>query len=396
MPEQKSPQSAPQEQEIISKEFLDDLRKDPNNLSFWYPKVKDAAESKGILTPLTVIVPVPDEVVFSFFFEKEGDEERVRSFVHDKVMPQLELVHGLPFIKNGTFSDKFQFKTCCPDSADEETIRKCICDIQYHSFWNNTGGNTEIILRDRIESPDSMPRIYGGMPLNTEFRVFYDFDKKAALYIVNYWDWDYCHDPINERNEKDGMAYMSRYPSLLEEYRNKRSFVLSKAHSALGEVEGLEGIWSVDFLVDSRNRLWLIDMAIGNRSAYWDAARATTLRNQAEIKLYIDKNDPDGQPDIAIWVRELFQCAREDNRDFIQLCNDSFIRAWQKAHPDTLLPEASPMRELAFVDTIKTEDTDKLRRHLDKCQKETENYNSLLEYLTAKAVETVVNEYVNK
>ena len=386
------------EKEQLHKEFLDDLRKDPNNLSFWYPKVKDAAKSKGILTPKTVIIPVPDEVIGSFFPEKEGDEERVRAFVHEKVMPKLKQVNGLPFIKNGTFSDKFKFKACCPDTADEDTICKSVSDIQNDAFWYNTGGVAEIVLRERIESPESMPRIYGGMPLNTEFRVFYDFDKKAALYIANYWDWDYCSEAICHRGKEDRNAYESRYPSLLAEYVLKRNFVLSKAHSVLSEVEGIEGIWSVDFLLDSRDRLWLIDMAVGNRSAYWDAARATALRNQAEIKLYIDKNDPDGRPDIAVWVRELFQCAREDNRDFIKLCNDSVIRAWQKAHPDILLPETSPKRELAFMEHTGTEDIKKLkiRWRLDHNQENSKKFSHLLEYLTAMAVETVVNDYINK
>lgn len=380
--------NAPEEDGDNPMDYLDRLRSDPNNLSFWYPKVKDAAKKNGILTPKTVIIHVPDETVESFCFERDGDKGRVRAFVRDKVMPQLKRIPGLPFIKNGTFSDKFQFKTCCPDSADEDTITRCISDIQYDSLCLDTGGNTEIVLRERIESPESMPRIYGGMPLNTEFRVFYDFDRKAALYVVNYWDRDYCRDTIAGRNEEDGRAYDLRFPSLRDEFLQKRNFVMNKAHSVLKEAEGLTGIWSVDFLIDSRNRLWLIDMAEGHRSAYWDPARAILLQNQAEIKRYLDLNDPDGEPDISIWIRDLYECARWDSRDYVNLCCESVINAWQKAHPDTALPEEKKERTLVFIEKVLPDPEHPVRKalaaHLPFLIK------PVLETLTAKAIETLV------
>ena len=384
----------PSEEEMKEshRRYLDDLRSDPNNLSFWYPKVKEAAKRHGILTPKTVIIPVPDEVIESFGFENDGDQERVRTFVHDKVMPQLKHIPGLPFIKNGTFSDKFQFKTCCPDSADEDTITKCISDIQYDTLYHDTGGNAEIVLRERIESPGYMPRIYGGMPLNTEFRVFYDFDRKQALYASNYWDRDYCRNAIARRSEEDGRAYDLRYPSLLAEFEANRPDVLNKAHTALREADGLTGIWSVDFLLDSRGRLWLIDMAVGYRSAYWDPARATVVRNQAETKLYLDENDPAGQPDIAVWVRELFRCAREDGREFIALSNRAVVNAWEKTHPETTLPKEEPERTIVFIDTVNPGEP-ALRRQLDIISRQHHAYGIILETLTAIACEKVVNDH---
>ena len=56
----------------------------------------------------------------------------------------------------------------------------------------------------------------------------------------------------------------------------------------------------------------------------------------------------------------------------------------------------SPMRELAFVNTIGTKGTEKLRLQLDWYQEDTKTYKRLLEYLTAKAVETVVNDFINE
>ena len=37
------------------------------------------------------------------------------------------------------------------------------------------------------------------------------------------------------------------------------------------KIEGLEGIWSIDFLWEEKsNNIYLIDMARGFKSAYWD------------------------------------------------------------------------------------------------------------------------------
>lgn len=41
----------------------------------------------------------------------------------------------------------------------------------------------------------------------------------------------------------------------------------------LENVEGLRGIWSVDFILEE-DKAWLIDMALASRSAYWDTQKA--------------------------------------------------------------------------------------------------------------------------
>ena len=249
--------------------FLRWLKESPNNLSFWFPKIKDC----GIRVPKTHIIPVPDELVSAFFLEEPGDRERIAAFVHGKVMPVVDSLEGLPFIKNGCFSNKFRFRTCCPPDKKEDTILKSIIDIQYDSFALDTFGGLEIVIRERIPSPKDMPIIYGGMPLNTEFRLFYDFNAHKVLYIVNYWDRNYCRNPIAERNPLDGEAFDRRWPSLEKEYLANKDAVMQAAERCLSGVTGLPGYWSVDLLLDSTGELWLIDMAIAQMSVYWDPAK---------------------------------------------------------------------------------------------------------------------------
>ena len=110
------------------------------------------------------------------------------------------------------------------------------------------------------------------MPLRNEYRVFYDFDNRKALYIANYWDWDYCHDAISH-NVTDKIVYEKVYNHLAERYVQNREKVMAMVGEHMKNVE-LSGIWSVDILEDECHDFWLIDMALGYRSAYWNPEKA--------------------------------------------------------------------------------------------------------------------------
>ena len=88
------------------------------------------------------------------------------------------------------------------------------------------------------------------------------------LYGKFYWDWDYCHEIICE-NEQDKIVYENVYSKLHEEYERLEDKHFCSVSAALSRVEGLSGIWSVDFILEE-NRVWLIDMALGECSAYYD------------------------------------------------------------------------------------------------------------------------------
>jgi hypothetical protein len=110
------------------------------------------------------------------------------------------------------------------------------------------------------------------MPLQNEYRVFYDFDSKQPLYIVNYWDWGYCHDAIS-RNITDKLVYECYYGRILEHYEENKDMVMEYVDKHMKNVTGLKGIWSVD-IMEANGRFWLIDMAVGYDSAYWDPVLA--------------------------------------------------------------------------------------------------------------------------
>lgn len=252
-------------------EYFNDLKNDVHNVSYWFPKVKDC----GIKVPDTFVKQIPEEMLKHLFMDHpDEDIDYIYNWVKTELMPSIpKELRGLIFVKNGAFSNKFDFNICSV-RYNALDLTKAIIEINYASLMFDTGGNTEVVIRERIPFDERItPTIYNGMPLRNEYRVFYDFDNKKALYIVNYWDWDYCHDAIS-RNVTDKIVYESAYASLEKRYEEHKDCVLDGISQKLTTIEGFKGIWSIDILEDENEHFWLIDMALGYRSAYWDPEKA--------------------------------------------------------------------------------------------------------------------------
>lgn len=247
-------------------EYYNDLKQDIHNVSYWFPKV----ENCGIKVPKTFIKEIPVDLFGHLFIDHpEKDIDCIYNWVKNELMPSIpDDLRGLIFIKNGAFSNKFDFSTCAIKCNILE-ITRSIIEINYTSLMFDTGGNTEIVIRERIPFDERTTRtIYHGMPLRNEYRVFYDFDNRKALYVVNYWDWDYCHDTIC-RNASDKIIYEESYKHLEYIYNKNKDKVMKLVEKHMQNVN-LSGIWSIDILEDEQSEFWLIDMALGYRSAYWE------------------------------------------------------------------------------------------------------------------------------
>ena len=242
-----------------------------NNFSNWFWKLHSVVRY-GIHLPKSVTVPVSENILPAFFQETEGDGKKIREWVEKILQPLMKNVELPAFMKNGCFSNKFDFSnSCLIESIDTDYLARHLGNIQYNSLCYDTLGNLEIVLREWIAPEKGAACIYNGMPLRPEMRLFYDFSNHKYLYDVNYWDWDYCHDVI-ARRPADKDAYEKAYPSLVKSLENYRDRYLSDIKRALAGVEGLEGVWSVDFMFND-GKVWLIDMAEAQRSAYWDPSK---------------------------------------------------------------------------------------------------------------------------
>lgn len=261
--------------------LYNDYKNDINNLSFWYPKIKDC----GLRTPKTYIQSVPMYVVKAMFMDNPNDDrETIYDWVCNKLWPNIpkEFKNQPIFIKNGCFSNKFDANSCMI-TCEPHSLTTSIIDINYASLMFDTSGSAEIVIRERIHyDRRKTPCIYNGLPLRPEYRLFYDFNKHKSLYIVNYWDWDYCSPNLtgNQSNISDKLIYENHYPiikQVFERHKDEIAFLLA---DKLINVTELNGIWSIDILQDEANQYWLIDMAVANQSAYWDPKKVPSEVNE--------------------------------------------------------------------------------------------------------------------
>lgn len=245
--------------------MFDYTREHENDFSFWYPKIKDC----GIPTPLTFYTKLPSaeeepeyvkRLYEAFYMEHpKEDEEVVKAYLEERVIPKLKEMGltGHVFVKNGRFSNKFNANGTCNLYGLHELYRAIIL-INYEAICCGAEGADEIVVRKFIESPVGMtPCIYNGLPLRPEFRVFYDFDTREPIFTANYWDYDYVYPHLYHATDK--IIFEHERERLEGVYAHFKDAVQDKVADAMRDVQGLTGQWSVDVLMDEREKFWLID-----------------------------------------------------------------------------------------------------------------------------------------
>lgn len=261
-------------EELAKKSYNED-RNYPENFSNWYPYIEDF----GIFSHVDII----NNQIFTFeeveAFQEVDTIEKVNWDKLNKVLkPTLDKMNPNTIynIKNGCFSNKFNFETCL---VTKNNLAQQLWKINYESHMFETGGHTELVVREYIPyNKAHNMTIYNGMPLRTEVRVFYNMDTKEIEYATDYWNYEYCKDNIYCLNDK---MIFDIFHNQIGSDRNittchwiEYEDVLEKIKlniSSLKFNDKLRGIWSIDFMyVKETDKIYLIDMARGFRSAYWD------------------------------------------------------------------------------------------------------------------------------
>lgn len=251
----------------------------PQNLfSFWYPRVKDC----GIPCPRSCVIKTPTmdgpdalfakQLFAAWFMENpEKDSAVIRSWVKREVLPVLETekLTGHIFVKNGTFSKKFSARGAC-NIYGAEKLPDAIAEINYAALCLGAGGAGEIVVREFIEhNAHTTPTIYEGLPLRPEFRVFYDFDNRKPVFTWNYWDPDYVLKSLHDITDR--IIFEHERDNLENFFHLNRSVVQDLVASAMQNVQGMSGSWSIDIMWDELSKqFWLIDMARAENSTYWE------------------------------------------------------------------------------------------------------------------------------
>lgn len=241
----------------------------PENFSNWYPHIKSFGKFKHANIISNQILTLNDIELL-----KEEHYDNV-NFAEIRKVLQPTIDKMTPYkaysLKNGCFSNKFEFNTSMVTDVD---IAENLWKINYASSMLDTGGYTEVVVRELIPyNQDTTPTIYNGMPLRTELRVFYNMQTHKIEYVADYWDYDYCYRYLHltdkivfdwfntNTNRVKNLKYITDY---VYQYINTLEFD-----------DMLTGIWGIDFMLcedvsSVYDGIYLIDMARGFRSAYWD------------------------------------------------------------------------------------------------------------------------------
>lgn len=276
------------------------LEKNKNSMGYWLPKVARISDFK---IPDTRIVKVPLSLlqlgrVYDYESITPTTFEVINRFCQ-KVF-DLEL-NGEYFIKNGVYSSKYDFRNAKVTSPSEVFelgqylfyIHQQAC--QMASLLNNksiygAGTTVEWVVREFIKSPEK-ETIYMGLPLNTEYRIFVDFDTKSILCDNQYWDKEVMNKRFSENRSghdvHDVITYNMASERLEKTYSENIGKVRSMVQKLLENNVEMKGQWSID-IMQVGNEFYLIDMALAENSFYYDRVpkelRNPTPENWLELE----------------------------------------------------------------------------------------------------------------
>lgn len=242
-----------------------------NAFPFWFEKIK-SIKSDALKIPRSAWIGVPPDVQRAFYMEDPGDMAKITAFVDGAVRPEIQRAKlGLVFLKNGSYSHKFDARSACMPLMSD--LPHAVMTVMYEAMLRcgfQYDGTDILVMRERIQhDPKNTPCIYNGLPFRPEYRVFYDFDAKMPIFSVDYWDKDYVYPNLYDATDR--LIFDAWYEDHIRaEYEKNEKAVVRAVASAMLQVEGLSGPWSVDVMQDERGNFWLIDMAVAEMSAYWD------------------------------------------------------------------------------------------------------------------------------
>ena len=271
-----------------------------NQMGYWLPKV---AEISPFKIPDTKIMKVPLSLLrLGRVFEYNELTPTTFKIINEYCKKVFELdLNGTYFIKNGVFSSKFDFRNAKVTTPQEVAelgqylfyIHQQAC--QMASLLNNKsiygcGTTNEWIVREYIESPVK-ETIYMGLPLNTEYRIFVDFDKKTILSDNQYWNKEVMNKRFEENRNNhdihDVITYNMASERLEKTYNENIGKVKEMMQELLNNNIEMTGQWSVD-IMQVKNDFYLIDMALAENSFYYDSIpkelRKPTTERWLELK----------------------------------------------------------------------------------------------------------------
>lgn len=253
-----------------------------NSIGHWLPALAAAnADKEFFKIPKTTYVKLPVTMLELTKNDYMSLTQTTKNIVDKWAMRVFSLDESKDyFVKNGVFSNKFDFRNChvCGEKEVKELgeyllfIHFAACQMASplnHPCIYGPGTTTEWVVREFIPDQENCPVIYKGLPLHTEYRAFIDCDTDRILGIHPYWDPEVMEKRFDEHrddhDEHDTIAYRAYESTLMEKYEKNKDLVSRKIAELMPDLN-LKGQWSLD-VMQNGDDFWLIDMALAEQSA---------------------------------------------------------------------------------------------------------------------------------
>jgi hypothetical protein len=240
-------------------------KENPENMSYWLPKIlASTTKDRSVLkVPITEIVPLDFEM-WKWLRSDQYTPEKItelNDFLVGKIGGFLEKEKTL-FMKTGTFSNKFSFDTTVIEN--DKNIGEKLLNMFYTSMMLGADETAEVVFRQMVKDKEERLKIYGGMPLHTEFRIFYDFDSGIVIGVSNYWHPDIMVK--GNLSDQDLAIYLQEKEKIVSDFNQYKHKVAEEVQLFVEGETNLQGRWSIDVMKNG-DEFWLIDMARMERSA---------------------------------------------------------------------------------------------------------------------------------
>lgn len=243
-------------------QILKNLLSNPNSMSYWLPKL----QNKGFNIPETIIIPLTVEWL-DWLFSDNYMPDKIQEFtdwINERLKEDGFNTDRELFAKTGNFSNKFVFNF--PYLKNNRKIGEQFLNVFYGGMCVGCETCPEICIREFVHTSYERKSIYCGMKLNTEFRVFYDFEKRKIVEIFNYWDRKTMQENLYDKD--DLQNFNDTIDDIENDFEYLKPILFELVEKNIKQVE-LNGVWSIDFMWDGQ-KFWLIDAAIGSQSYYFD------------------------------------------------------------------------------------------------------------------------------
>ena len=280
------------------------LDKNQNSMGNWFPQLCEAvAEHSFFKLPETTIIKVPVTMLqlarLEYFTLTKTTLEIVDRFCEKAFQLDRKKEY---FIKTGVFSSKFDFRNAHVKGTEEvKTLGEYLLYIQFQSgcfahydlsdkkqpVMYGQATTVEWVVREFIQDKESNPRIYKGLPLHTEYRVFVDADTDKVIGISPYWRSDVMKKRFGHEEDKDSphqihdyITYSAHEAKLTERYKEHEKQIVKEVEKLLPDLD-LAGQWSMD-IMQNGNDFYIIDMALAINSALMDCVPKGLLHEVKE------------------------------------------------------------------------------------------------------------------